>query len=259
MNTAMTETAPETGTKMSVTAGMFAQLARPALAANDPITPDPTSDRAAACEADGPASVQMSRDRALTFNILGPRLIAARNLNGIPQQEAAQLAGMANGTQWSLWEAGRRAPPLYAVLAASKTLGVSMDFLFGLSEDPERDARAARRNSCVRAVRQMLTQTAESIADRIESSDALAGPDASNFRELLNAASALTASVERYHQLNVEQFKESRGGATVLAAAVRMEEVQMKCREVLRGHDALAERMCLLTPAIGSLESRGSA
>ncbi len=251
MNTAMTDTAPETGTEiLSVSDGMFAQLARPALAANDAAT----LYRAATCEADGPPSVQMSPDRALTFNTIGPRLVGARELNGIPQQEAAQLAGMANGTQWSLWEAGRRAPPLYAVLAASKALGVSMDFLFGLSNDPERDARAARRNACVQAVRKMLTQTAESIADGIETSDTLAGPDASNFRELLDAACSLTAGVEQYHRLNVEQFEESRGGATVLAAVGRMEEVQFKARDVLRRHDEFATRMRLQIAAIGRLE-----
>lgn len=259
-------TAPSTSTEASIVSGastaipavagnIFSQLmVRPALAANDAISPDLNSDSAVTGESDSSPQAQMSRDRALTFNTIGPRLIAARNLNGVPQQEAAQLAGMANGTQWSLWEAGRRAPPLYAVLAASKTLGVSMDFLFGLSDDPERDARAARRSACIRAVRQMLTQTAESIAERIESSDALAGPDANNFRELLDAASALTAAVERYHQLNVLQFEESRGSATVLAAAGRMEEVEIKCRGVLRDHDASAERMRLQILAIGPLE-----
>lgn len=234
---------------------IFSQLiVRPTLTANDAVTLDLNVNRISAGEVGGPQPAQMSRDRALTFNTIGPRLVAARELNGIPQQEAARMAGMGNPTQWSMWELGRRAPPLYALLAASKTLGVSMDFLFGLSDDPERDARAARRTSCVRAVRQMLTQTAESIADRIESSDALAGPDASNFRELLDAAAALIAAVGRYHQLNVLQFEESRGGATVLAAAGRMEEVEIKCRGVLRGHDAFAERMRLLVSAIGPLE-----
>lgn len=239
-------------------AGMFATLVRPASfdarAANDAAITDVEVHGVSAGEGGGPQPMQMSRDRALTLNTIGPRLIAARELNGIPQQEAAKLAGMGNPTQWSMWEQGRRPPPLYALLAASKTLDVSMDFLFGLSGDPERDARAARRNSCVRAVRQMLTQTAENIADGIEASDTLVGPDAGNFRELLDAASALTAAVDRYHQLNVQQFEESRGGATVLAAVGRMEEVQIKCRGVLRGHDAFAERMRLLISAIGPLE-----
>lgn len=258
---AVEHTAPEapadsgaSTTISTVAASMFAQLAvRPSEAANDAATSDIDADHTNANKADNPPAVQMSRDRALTFNVIGPRLVAARALNGIPQQEAAQLAGMGNGTQWSLWEAGRRAPPLYALLAAAKTLGVSMDFLFGLSDDPERDARAARRNSCIRAVRHMLTKTAENIADCIETSDTLAGPDASKFRELLHAASGLLAAVGRYHQLNVQQFEESPGGATVLAAAGHMEEVQIKCRGVLRGHDAFSERMRLQIAAIGPL------
>lgn len=252
-----TPAAPTSPGSSATSLGMFAPLVRPsgvdAKAANDAVTPDLDADCTSTSEASGPPPVHMSRDRALTFKTIGPRLIAARELNGIPQQEAARLSGMGNPTQWSLWEQGRRAPPLYALLSAANTLGVSMDFLFGLSDDPERDARAARRNACVRAVQHMLTQTAENIADGIESSDTLAGPDASNFRELLDAASALTAAVERYHQLNVQQFEESRGGATVLAAAGRMEEVQIKGRGALRGHDAFAERMRLQIAAIGPL------
>lgn len=241
----------------TVAASMFAQLAvRPAEAANDAVASSLDADHTSASKANSPPAVQLSRDRALTFNSIGPRLITARALNGIPQQEAAQLAGMGNGTQWSLWEAGRRAPPLYAVLAAAKTLGVSMDFLFGLSDDPERDARAARRNSCVRAVRNMLTQAAENIADGIEASDALAGPDASNYREMLEAARSLTEAVEQYHRLNVEQFEDSRGGATVLAAVSRMEQVQLKAREVLRRHDQFAERMRIQIAEVGPLNKK---
>lgn len=224
------------------------------LAANDDATPaDIDADCTSTSKAIGSPSVHMSRDRALTLNTIGPRLIAARELNGIQQQEAARLAGMGNPTQWSQWEQGRRAPPLYAVLAAANTLHVSLDFLFGLSEDPERDARAARRNACVRAVHSMLTKTAETIADGIEASDSLAGPDASNVRELLDAGSALTTAVERFHQLNIEQFEDSRGGATVLAALGRMEQVQFKIRDVLRRHDAFGERVRVKIAAIGPL------
>lgn len=245
----------DTGTdSSSVIAGMLVQLAdRPALAANDAVTRDLDADCTSTREASGPPPVHMSRDRALTFNTIGPRLIAARELNGIPQQEAARLAGMGNPTQWSMWEQGRRAPPLYAVLAASKTLGVSMDFLFGLSDDPERSARAARRNACIRAVHHMLTTTAETIVSGIEASDTLVGPDASNVRELLDAACELTTAVDRYHQLNTEQFEDSRGGATVLAAVSRMEQVQFKVRDVLQRHDAFGERMRLQIAAIGPL------
>lgn len=261
--TATAEAPPDSGANTAnptVHAGMFAQLAvRPAEAANDAVGSDLNADHTSASKADSPLAVQMSRDRALTFNTIGPRLIAARALNGIPQQEASRLAGMGNGTQWSLWEAGRRAPPLYALLAAAKTLGVSMEFLFGLSDDPERDARAARRNSCVRAVRNMLTQAAENIADGIEASDALVGPDASNYREMLDAARSLTAAVEQYHHLNVEQFEDSRGGATVLAALSRMEQVQFKAREVLRRHDAFAEQVRLQVAAMGPLMGTGKA
>lgn len=197
---------------------------------------------------------QMSRDRALTFNVIGPRLIAARELNGIPQGEAARLAGMANATQWSLYEKGHRAPPLYVVLNAANVLGISVDFLFGLTSDPERDARAARRNACVRATRAQLTQVAEDIANLIDRSDTLAGPSACHFRELIDAATALTEAVATLHRLNVAEFEEARGGATVLAAAERLERVQMKCSRVLSLHDAEAEQMRTRLAAIGSLE-----
>ena len=212
---------------------------------------------AAASSRGGDPSMQMSRDRALTFNVIGPRLIAARELNGIPQREAARLAGMATPTQWSLYEKGHRAPPLYVVLNAATVLGVSVDFLFGLSSDPERDARTARRNACVRATRAHLTQVAENIAALIDHSETLAGPAACHFRELIDAAAALTRAVATLHRLNVTEFEEARGGATVLAAAERLERVQMKCSSVLTLHDAEAELMQMRLAGLnGSHEHR---
>lgn len=242
-----------TTTPMS-TCNIYSQLiVRPTVAANDAVNSNADADCTNPREASAASSINMSPDRALTFNIVGPRLIAARELNGIPQKEAARNAGLGNSTQLSLWEQGRRVPPLYALVNMAKTLGVSMDFIFGLSADPERDARAARRNACVHAVHQMLGKTAETIADGIEASDTLVGPDASNFREVLDAASALTAAIVQLHRLNVEAFEGLPGGATVLAAVNRMEQVQLKGRNVLQRHDAFAERMRLQIAAIGPL------
>ena len=238
--------------------GMFAALlpasvpVRPA--ANDEPASDDVHNHRIHHAPNMPASESMSRDRALTFNTIGPRLVAARELNGIPQQEAARLAGMGNSTQLSLWEMGRRAPTLDGLLAVANTLGVSMDFIFGLSDDPERDARSARRNSCIRAVNSMLTKTAERIADFIDSSDSLAGPDAANFRELLTAASELSAAAEQYHRLNREQFETSPGSATLLAATERMDRVRLKARATLRGHDAFAESMRLQISTISRID-----
>jgi transcriptional regulator with XRE-family HTH domain len=249
-----TPTPNEQPLQQAMASSFYEQLiTRPTEAANDTAPPEVEADSTRTGLASTTVPGHLSRDRALTFNIIGPRLIAARELNGIPQQEAARNAGMGNSTQLSLWEQGRRAPPLYALLTAAKTLNVSMDFIFGLSDDPERDARAARRNACIRAVHQMLTTTAETIASGLEASDALAGPDASNFRELMDAASALTSAVEQLHRLNVEVFEGLPGGATVLAAVERMERVQLKGRDVLSRHDNFAECMRLQIAAIGPL------
>lgn len=193
---------------------------------------------------------QMSRDMALTFNVIGPRLIAARELSGITQTNAARLVGMANSTQWSLYEGGRRAPPLHVILSAAKALGVSLDFIFWMDDDPERSARKARRNSCVRATSSMLLQIANDIASLIDSSDNLSGPDAQNFRELLSASRELTEAVANLHRLNVKTFESARGGATVLAAAERLGKLQLKCTRVLAQHDAEVQAMAARLVAI---------
>ena len=196
----------------------------------------------------------LSRDRALTLSTIGPRITAARELNGISQTDAAKLLGYKTPAQLSLWEMGRRVPPIYQLARASSALGVSMDFLFGLSADPERDARAARRNACVRATHAHLSQVAENIAQLIEGSDNLAGPSAAHFRDIVGAARDLTDAVTKFHRLNVAAFQEMPGGATLLAATDRMEAIELRSARVLQQHDEHAREMAARLAAIQAIE-----
>lgn len=196
-------------------------------------------------------------DRAATRLMLAPRLIAARELAGYTQTEAAEKFGYKTPAQLSLWEMGRRMVPLHQIYRAASIYGVSTDFLFSISSDPERDAGRARRNACVRATHAHLTCIADSIASLIDGADNLAGPNAVHFRELLSTSRELTEATSTFHRLNVALFESARGGATVLAAAERLGKMQLKSSHVLAKHDEEAQAMAARLAAIRIAEQEG--
>lgn len=198
-------------------------------------------------------------DRAAMRLMFGPRLIAARELAGLSQTEAAEKFGYKTPAQLSLWEMGRRMVPLHQLHRAASIYGVSADFLLSLSSDPERDASRARRNGCVRTMRAHLSLIANNIADMIDGADNLAGPNAQHFRELLTASRELTEATAKFHRLNVAMFEDARGGATVLAAAERLGKLHLKCSRVLAQHDEEARAMTTRLVAIRAAEQEGRA
>jgi DNA-binding XRE family transcriptional regulator len=78
---------------------------------------------------------------------MAKRMIAARELNGYSQTEAALLIGWKTPTQLSLIEQGKRIPPHYVLLLISRAYGVSTDFLYALDDEAERDSRTAGKKA----------------------------------------------------------------------------------------------------------------
>ena len=163
--------------------------------------------------------------RQIAANVLGRRIVSARELNGLSQSELARSMGYANSTQLSLFEKGVRTPPITALIALADALGVSLDYLAGRCDDPERDVRALRRNACLRAVRMTLTAAAERIADAFDSDERLIGAGTSDVRNLLIAAQACAA-----------HYEFARTGPLQMALD-RLEETALKVGIRLKQHD----------------------
>jgi len=75
---------------------------------------------------------------------LGERMKAARELCGFSQLKAAHLLGYANSSKLAKIEGSIDSVPLWLIPKAAEVYGVSIDFLFGVSDVWDRDPVAAQ-------------------------------------------------------------------------------------------------------------------
>lgn len=194
--------------------------------------------------------MRTAEDRHLMRSAIGPRLQTARELGGFSQVELAEALGYANTTQTSLWEKGARDAPLHMLVRASTVLGVSMDYLVGLTDEPDRDPSAVRRRAYLDSVRTQVNRLAEEVVGTFEVADRLAGPDADHFRQLVRSADALCCALDAFHRSNVDHFERLRGVAAVTTATADARRAAMKGAAALRVHDesllALMRRLSAL-------------
>lgn len=161
---------------------------------------------------------------ALLRRVVGERIVEARRLNGFDQMRFAQKLAAPNSTQLSLWEQGKRLPPLSMLIEVARVLGVSLDYLVAESEEPERDAKLAARAAVVRRVERLLKFNAETVAECLL--DACTSPAADYLRvsRFASRAHALCEAVDRFEKLNTGLFEDARAGATLLRTAREMRD-----------------------------------
>lgn len=88
----------------------------------------------------------VSRANAQVSQIIVSRLREARHLCGLSQTEAAVRLGFANGSGLCKLEQGAtHAVPLWVLARAARVYEVSADYLMGLTDDWEADARLTER------------------------------------------------------------------------------------------------------------------
>jgi DNA-binding transcriptional regulator YiaG len=160
-----------------------------------------------------------AQSMAAMRKLVGQRLVEARETAGLSQSELARLLGHKNSTQPNLWEQGKRLPPTNELVAVVQVLGISLDYMYGLSDEPERDVQIARRTALTSRLQLMLSGTADALADAVLAGDSdLEG----QIRAcgLVSKVSALAQAVERFALANEAVFDDLRGGALLLRTAV---------------------------------------
>lgn len=160
---------------------------------------------------------QRGVENRLLRKVVGDRFIKARELNGWSQSDAAGLLGYTNSTQLSLIERGERLPPLALVCRAAEVYASSVDYLLGVSDDPERDVRQAARGAVLRHVRALIARNAEIVSETVI--DGLRGDFSTELRAtcLISRVGDLCSAVDRFRGMNAG-FDDIRGGATLLLA-----------------------------------------
>lgn len=173
-----------------------------------------------------------ARASAELRQVIAERLNFSRALAGLNQIEMSHALGFKNSTQLSLWEHAQRTPPLHALLAVADVLGVSVDFLVGVSDEPDRDAQLARRTALVGAMRRMLDGHASAVADVILSGEF----DPSNTiraHALCSKTENLARAVEQFRARSEEVFDSLPAGALLLRIAKEAAEAANAVASVL--------------------------
>lgn len=172
---------------------------------------------------------------------VGQRFIDARNINGWSQSEAAQKLGYQNSAQLSQWEQSKRTPPLHMVAHASTVYTVSTDFLLGIADDPDRDPRADFRRSLLRSAEEMLSGMSSKLCDALLQHTMAGGPANESALMLLDKAAGAARAVRRYFELNKEQFEESKGSSSLLAALDTLDKCVADSRAMVARHVRVSE------------------
>lgn len=170
---------------------------------------------------------------------VGQRLHKARLLSGLSQKEAMLLLGQRNSTQISLWEMGRRLPPLREIVSAANLYGVSIDYLCNQTNEPERDPAMALREATLRGVRNTLTRATELIIGEVARHARLIGPHAGHTRNFLASGQSLVDAINSFVRQNLVEFEDQRGGASVLRMVEEFESTLVETRTALALHDAI--------------------
>lgn len=174
--------------------------------------------------------------------LVGERFVEARRINGWDQTEAADKFGYKNSTQLSLIEQGKRLPPHEVFLKASEVYGVSLDFLYSVSNEPERDPKAAERDAAMRHVHSIMEDTSQHIIGLLLQYLAQGVPSVRTSETLLARTQALCDEVMRTRELNPKIFDEKlKNGSKLVRAAVEAAEGCTVAREMLSRHERVTE------------------
>lgn len=172
-------------------------------------------------EDQGTRSLESQKKRAKLKAIVSKRMLEAREMNGYSQAKAAGLFGYksSNATQLSLCERGQRLPPLSVLLRACVVYRCSMDYLVGLSNDPDRDPQAEVRRYILESTSRLVQTQTNALVESVTTQLIKEGPLATACHSIANEGQALVDALRRFIQLNAAEFNnDMRGSASVLTA-----------------------------------------
>ncbi len=165
------------------------------------------------------------------------------------------MMGYENSTQLSLWETGQRLPPHAVLVVLSETYAVSIDYLMGVSDEPERDPKGAEIHALLRTAERMLKEHAASVTETLTGYIRSDAPSIVATAKMLNHAEALTQAVTRFREANKSSFDELKTGATLVRTCNELAEATTAARNVISRH----ERIMQQTISSGAAAMRGAA
>ena len=185
-------------------------------------------------------------------SIVAERLLTARLMNGYSQTEAAEKLQYGTPAQLSQWEQCRRSAPMHMLMRASAVYRVSMDYLTGISDDPDRDPMADLRRRMYRATEEITTGATSVLMEFISDQVQKGGPAIDIAVAVLEEGEKFHRAMSRFIELNRDAFEgDMKGSAPMLGMHERFES------NALQPARALLDRWKFLNePAKKALEKK---
>ena len=186
-------------------------------------------------------SLTTRQEQAAAVKTIGARMRAARELCNLSQSAAARRLGYANPSKLSKVELATdtNSVPLWLIVRAARVYEVSVDYLFGVTNDWEVGARMTQEREVSAwmfdtfdKLRQRDMETLKRLHDRVQTlTDAVA--------VMLAASEDASVALSRFAELN-PAFEEMRAGSRLVsaverasdsakAAKTKMERFRMEC------------------------------
>lgn len=161
-------------------------------------------------------AIQIKAGQDEELHASAQRFIAAGELSGMsPEQAAARLGCSAK--RLANIESGQTTVTPKLILSASMTYGVSCDFLHGISNYPEREARTVEQIAIMAATRGTLKTALEEIAKAVIRDTGEAETAQACLNNHLDAIDDLTRAVESVERMSSSNLR----GLSRLTQAVR--------------------------------------
>ncbi|SEN75262.1 helix-turn-helix domain-containing protein [Nitrosomonas marina] len=171
--------------------------------------------------------IPKSSERSALAKCIGKRLKEAREVAGMSQNFAARRLGYVNSSKLAKIEGGTdtNSVPLWLILRASRLYEVSVDFIFGESNDWELSARACMERDVSKWVYDYWERARMRDMEAIKALQNRVRVFRESIADMLAASEELRASVQRFIELNPNFENEMRGGSRLIAAVQRVNDV----------------------------------
>lgn len=186
-------------------------------------------------------SLSIRAHKAIVGKVVAQRFVQARELNGMSQTEGAHALGYAKSGQLSLIESGRKSPPLAILVKASEAYRVSVDYLLGVCEDPDRDPASEIQLRIQRENARQLEDMSRTLGEALIHSTRMMDPTAQAARAFTVDGERLIAAFHGFLKVNREEFEGMRGGAPVMSALSKFEDALNTSRQYVARHQKLMD------------------
>lgn len=175
--------------------------------------------------------VASKHDQAGLVRTIGERMRQARELCNLSQSEAARRLGYANPSKLSKIEAATDtcSVPLWSIAGAAKVYQVSVDFLFGITDDWETEAPRSAQEWLLDSWEKMRQRDMRAL-DRVH---AEVVTTAATTAELVVAVRGLGDAMTTYRARN-EAFDDSHASAPLVGRLARLEAIARDAEVKLR-------------------------